>query len=43
LASKEQFSNDGGGDNKNRAHSVSANIFPIAIEDANIYKSITQY
>jgi hypothetical protein len=41
----ESFSDDGGGgdDNKNSILLCSANIFYVAIEDANIYKSITQY
>jgi hypothetical protein len=43
LASMEQLFKDGGGDNTNRAYCISANIFPVAMEDANIYKSITQY
>jgi hypothetical protein len=43
LASMEQLFKDGGGDSKNRAYCVSANIFPVVMEDTNIYKSITQY
>jgi hypothetical protein len=43
TACSKQDSGGSGGDNTNTACVCSANIFSVAIEDANIYKSITQY